>query len=98
MSIVSSQTRPGPFLLWLVAAAALSGCVVPPKEASHPAQLSNRDAGLSGDVVEPIADGWWESFEDPQLNRLMRAGLEASPSLAQARARIVEAVANAQAL
>jgi NodT family efflux transporter outer membrane factor (OMF) lipoprotein len=53
---------------------------------------------LSGTAVEPIADGWWGSFDDPQLDRLIRLGLQASPTLAQARARIVAAVANTQAL
>jgi NodT family efflux transporter outer membrane factor (OMF) lipoprotein len=53
---------------------------------------------LSGASVEPIADGWWDSFQDPQLDRLIRAGLKDSPTLAQARARVVEAVARTQAL
>jgi NodT family efflux transporter outer membrane factor (OMF) lipoprotein len=52
---------------------------------------------LTGTAVEPIADGWWDSFDDPQLDRLIRLGLRASPTLAQARARIVAAVANTQA-
>lgn len=90
--------RVGRLTLWLVGTAALSGCVLPPKESAHPTELSNRDAGLSGAAVEPIPDGWWDGFEDPQLNRLIRAGLQSSPTLAQARARIAEAVANTQVL
>lgn len=84
--------------LLLLGAWALSGCVLPPKELAHPTLLSDRDAGLSGAPVLPIAEDWWDSFEDPQLDRLIRAGLQDSPTLAQARARVVEAVARTRAL
>ena len=71
----------------------LAGCVLPPKESSHPAALANARVGLTGAAVEPVADGWWQSFGDPQLDRLIRAGLEGSPSLAQAQARVADALA-----
>ena len=74
----------------------LSGCVLPPKEASHPAALANTRVGLTGAPVEPIPDGWWKSFEDPQLDRLIRAGLADSPTLAQAQARVADALARSQ--
>jgi len=92
------ETRVCRFSLLLLGAAVLSGCVLPPTDLSHPTQLSNRDAGLSGAAVEPVTDGWWNSFQDPQLDRLIRAGLQNSPTLAQARSRVVEAVARTQAL
>jgi NodT family efflux transporter outer membrane factor (OMF) lipoprotein len=82
----------------LLGAAVLSGCVLPPKELALPTQLSNRDAGLSGAAVGPVADGWWNSFQDPQLDRLIRTGLQNSPTFAQARSRVAEAVARTQAL
>ena len=82
----------------VLGAAILSGCVLPPKELAHPTQLSNRDAGLSGAAVEPVADRWWNSFQDPQLDRLIRAGLQNSPTFAQARSRVAEAAARTQAL
>ncbi|HEY6619198.1 MAG TPA: TolC family protein, partial [Steroidobacteraceae bacterium] len=74
----------------------LSGCVLPPKESSHPATLANTRVGLAGAEVAPIPDGWWKSFDDPQLDRLIRAGLADSPSLAQARARVEDALARSQ--
>ena len=74
----------------------LSGCVLPPKEASHPAALANTRVGLTGAPVEPVPDGWWKSFEDPQLDRLIRAGLADSPTLAQAQARVADALARSQ--
>jgi NodT family efflux transporter outer membrane factor (OMF) lipoprotein len=73
--------------------ALLSGCVLPPKEAAHPGRLGDREVGLSGAEVQPAPDGWWNSFDDPQLDRLIRAGLENSPSLAQAQARLRAALA-----
>lgn len=74
-----------------------AGCVLPPKEALHPAQLAGDRVGLSGAAVEPVADAWWDSFADPQLDRLIQSGLKSSPTLAQAEARVGEALAQAQA-
>ena len=74
----------------------LAGCVLPPKESSHPAALAGTRVGLTGAAVEPVAGGWWKSFDDPQLDRLIRAGLEDSPSLAQAQARVADALARSQ--
>jgi NodT family efflux transporter outer membrane factor (OMF) lipoprotein len=83
-------------LLLAFAAAAVSGCVLPPKESPHPDSLTNERVGLTGVAAEPAADGWWNSFQDPQLDRLIRAGLLDSPTLAQALARVGHAVAQAQ--
>jgi NodT family efflux transporter outer membrane factor (OMF) lipoprotein len=46
--------------------------------------------------VQPAADGWWQSFQDPQLDRLIRLGLKDSPTLAQARARVAATLAQVQ--
>jgi outer membrane protein TolC len=73
-----------------------AGCVLPPKEASHPRQLAHDAVGLTGVAVEPAADGWWDSFQDPQLDRLIRLGLNDNPTLAQAQARVGEALAQTQ--
>jgi NodT family efflux transporter outer membrane factor (OMF) lipoprotein len=83
--------------LLLLFAAALTACVLPPKEAPHPDLMGSDRVGQSGLTVEPVADGWWSSFEDPQLDRLIRQGLKDSPTLAQAQARVGEALAATQA-
>jgi outer membrane protein TolC len=83
--------------LLLLLAAALGACVLPPKEAPHPGLMGSDRVGQSGLTVEPVADGWWSSFEDPQLDRLIRQGLKDSPTLAQAQARVGEALAATQA-
>jgi NodT family efflux transporter outer membrane factor (OMF) lipoprotein len=83
-----------------VAAAAavvtLSACVLPPKEPPHAAQLDATHVGLTGAAIAPAGDGWWESFNDPQLSRLIRAGLQDNPTLAQAQARVSDALARTQ--
>jgi NodT family efflux transporter outer membrane factor (OMF) lipoprotein len=83
---------------WFVLSAILlAGCVLPPKDAEHPRPLAADGVGLSGVAVEPAADGWWDSFGDPQLDRLIRLGNGNSPTLAQAQARVGQALAEAQA-
>src|SRR5882762_1181514 len=74
----------------------LAGCVLPPKESSHPTALNNTRVGLTGAEVEPTPDGWWQSFDDPQLDSLIRLGLKDSPNLAQAQARVADALARSQ--
>jgi NodT family efflux transporter outer membrane factor (OMF) lipoprotein len=84
-------------VLSLLCAAVLCGCVLPPKESPHPAPLENTGVGLTGMAVAPAVDTWWDSFRDPQLDRLIRLGLKESPTLAQAQARVAAALAQAQA-
>ncbi|MEA3108082.1 MAG: hypothetical protein QOI88_2687 [Gammaproteobacteria bacterium] len=74
----------------------LTACVLPPKDAVHPQPLAAERVGLAGAASEPAADGWWDSFRDPQLDRLIRLGLKDSPTLAQGQARVGEALAQAQ--
>src|SRR6266446_6617098 len=83
-------------ILLLMSFVVLSGCVLPPKEAPHPPRLANDSVGLTGVAAEPAADGWWNTFQDPELDRLIRLGLKDSPTLAEAQARVGEAVAQAQ--
>ena len=79
-----------------VAAALLAGCVLPPKETPHPQQLANTRLGLEGLAAEPVAESWWNSFQDPQLGRLIQLGLQDNPTLAQAQARVAEALAQTE--
>jgi NodT family efflux transporter outer membrane factor (OMF) lipoprotein len=80
----------------LLAGVLLAGCVLPPKESVHPQKFENTGVGLNGAAVEPIPDGWWKSFDDPQLDGLIRAGLKDSPTLAEAQARVADALAQSQ--
>jgi NodT family efflux transporter outer membrane factor (OMF) lipoprotein len=80
----------------LVGTLAFCGCVLPPKETVHPEELASDGVGLAGAPVEPAADGWWDSFKDPQLDRLIRLGLKDSPTLVDAKARVSAALAQTQ--
>src|SRR6202790_1145868 len=80
----------------LFVSVALTACVLPPKDATHPQPLAAERVGLTGAASEPAPDGWWDSFQDPQLDRLIRLGLKDSPTLAQGQARVREALAQAQ--
>jgi NodT family efflux transporter outer membrane factor (OMF) lipoprotein len=75
----------------------LTGCVTPPKDLSPQSSLHESDVGLAGEAVAPAPEGWWRSFDDPQLNRLVDDALRDSPNLAEARARLRDAVAQADA-
>jgi NodT family efflux transporter outer membrane factor (OMF) lipoprotein len=80
----------------LLSTLVFAGCVLPPKESAHYRELTGGALGLSGVAAEPAADGWWESFQDPQLDRLIRLGEKDNPSLAEAQARVAHALAQAQ--
>jgi NodT family efflux transporter outer membrane factor (OMF) lipoprotein len=82
--------------LALLGAALLAGCVTPPREEAHPRKLVEHDVGLSGAAAAPLAESWWDSFQDPQLDRLIRQGLKDSPTLAEAQARVAAALAQVQ--
>src|SRR5258708_5020745 len=82
--------------LLLMRSLAFPGCVLPPKEAPPPRTQAHDTVGLTGVAAEPAADGWWDSFQDPQLGRLIRLGLKDSPTLTQAQARVGAALAQAQ--
>jgi NodT family efflux transporter outer membrane factor (OMF) lipoprotein len=81
---------------FLLAGILLGGCVLPPKESAHPDALPNTRVGLTGTEVKPVPDAWWKSFEDPQLDALIVAGLKDSPTLAEATARVADALARSQ--
>src|ERR1700688_4513801 len=73
-----------------------TGCVLAPRDTPHPSELTGGAVGLNAVAAEPASDGWWDSFEDPQLDRLIRLGAKDNPTLAQAQARVGEALSQAQ--
>lgn len=94
MNTMSTVRTP---LCLFLATLALAACVLPPREAAHPKPLENDGVGLTGAAVPPASGDWWSAFSDPQLDRLIRAGREQSPTLAAAQARVGDALAQAQA-
>src|ERR1700722_5779095 len=80
----------------LLSTLVFAGCVLPPKEAPHYRELTGSALGLSGVAAAPAAEDWWESFQDPQLDRLIRLGDKDNPNLAEAQARVAHALAQTQ--
>jgi len=69
----------------LFVSVALTACVLPPKDATHPQPLAAERVGLTGAAFEPAPGGWWDSFQDPQLDRLIRLGLKTARRWPRAR-------------
>jgi len=68
---------------WMLALAVLTGCTVGPDFHRPPGALQPGWADLPAQ--------WWTLFHSAPLDQLVRTGLEHSPTLAQARARLVQA-------
>jgi NodT family efflux transporter outer membrane factor (OMF) lipoprotein len=65
----------------------LAGCAQVPHIQPQIAPIAPASLGLSGQGA-PVAERWWDAFGDPQLGRLVDAGLTGNPSLAAALARL----------
>ncbi len=79
--------RPG----WRLAAlsgllALLGGCAMPGSAKPDARMLQPSQLGLRHAAVFP-AENWWQSFRDPDLDRLERQALAGNPDLRQAQAR-----------
>ena len=84
---------------WLVAAlsAVLCACATPPKGDTQRAAIADSGLGLAGPAAAPATEGWWQGFDDAQLDRLIQQALSENPGLAQAGARLRLAEAQAAA-
>jgi NodT family efflux transporter outer membrane factor (OMF) lipoprotein len=79
------------------AALLLSACIAVPDAAQQVAQSGADQLGLATQSAA-ISERWWESFDDPQLGRLIDEGLKSNPNLeaALARVRAADATVSAQ--
>lgn len=75
----------------LIAMLLLSGCAAP-RLATQVTQVRAASLGLDADTPRVDAE-WWRLMGDPQLDRLIAAGLAGNPSLDSALARLREAQA-----
>jgi len=71
-----------------LAALLLAGCAAVPPVEPQVAQVAPGALGLDPAARTAIADRWWTAFGDPQLDRLVEAGLAGNPDLAAALARV----------
>lgn len=65
----------------------LASCAAVPHEQPMIAKATPASVGLTQDMASVDAR-WWDAFGDPQLGRLIDAGLAANPSLDAALARV----------
>jgi NodT family efflux transporter outer membrane factor (OMF) lipoprotein len=74
----------------------LSACVTPPRgEPPARAPIERLSLGLNGATVQPAERGWYQSFGDEQLGRLITQALQNNPGLIEVTARLREAQAQA---
>lgn len=85
------RTAPALLLPLLLSACALSR---PPASVAAPAPLAWHAPLPHGGTVEGL-ERWWERLDDPLLVELIAAAQQASPTLAQARSRLLQARATA---
>jgi len=91
----ATLVRAAPLLIGLL----LGGCITPHSAPPKERALENpADLGLSGAPAPVAGSEWWSAYQDPQLDRLMRAALADNPTLAQSLARVREAQAEAAAV
>jgi NodT family efflux transporter outer membrane factor (OMF) lipoprotein len=75
----------------------LSACIAVPDAPQQVAQSGADQLGLATQGAA-IGERWWESFDDPQLGRLIDEGMKSNPNLeaALARVRAADATVSAQ--
>jgi NodT family efflux transporter outer membrane factor (OMF) lipoprotein len=75
----------------------LSACIAVPDVPQQVAQSRASQLGVAPQSVT-ISDRWWESFNDPQLDRLIAEGMKSNPDVeaALARVRAAEATVGVQ--
>jgi NodT family efflux transporter outer membrane factor (OMF) lipoprotein len=78
------------------ALAALAGCAPdlgPRAKTIASGELAAQKSFTSDAPAAALADGWWKTYQDPQLDRLINEALAGSPDLAAAAARLAQAQA-----
>lgn len=87
-----SQTRLAVFAVLMLSACA----AVPDYQAPQMTLPAHYSRNVAAPAAPSVADRlWWQDFHDPVLNQLVAAALAENPSLAEARARLAEAEAQA---
>jgi NodT family efflux transporter outer membrane factor (OMF) lipoprotein len=76
---------------------ALCGCVLAPHLEPQAKPVDGTQLGLEGPAAVKTSDGWWKTYNDPQLDRLIGDAFTGNPNLAIALARVRSAQAKVQA-
>lgn len=86
----------GAILLLGMAPAALAAARTPPAPPALPDAFRNAPPAAAGTAV-PLAEGWWRSFGDPVLDRMVETALAGNFDIAAAAARLEQAAAGLKA-
>jgi len=85
--------------VWVLTGAAclLAACATVPDLGVSPDPKATASYSSTVSFTAPAADwpadGWWQAYGDPQLSDLIETALQGSPTLAQAKARVLKAQA-----
>ncbi len=82
--------------LWPFLAALLAGCMVGPDYRLPEVKMPSKYAGASDHHNRPPPDAWWQTFNDPLLNRLVKEASAFNLDVKQATQRILMARAERQ--
>ncbi|MEL6875503.1 MAG: TolC family protein [Pseudomonadota bacterium] len=87
-----------PLMAVLPALLATSGCISMAPDSAGPGIAAEVPGSFPGGVEASVYDpsGWWTAFEDPVLNRLLDEALDRNLDIAEARARLRAAEAQAR--
>ncbi|MEW6647604.1 MAG: efflux transporter outer membrane subunit [Pseudomonadota bacterium] len=80
-----------PTLLGLVLVTVLTGCASTDTIQRPAVALPTTWTEAAPAQAEPLSDGWWQQFNSTQLEALVREALNASPDLAAAQEKVVQA-------
>jgi NodT family efflux transporter outer membrane factor (OMF) lipoprotein len=87
-------------VLFVAIASALSACASLPSDSGTPQIGSVADYASSHSLAAPVgewpSESWWQSYDDAQLDALIREALSGSPNIAVAEARLRRAQAATQ--
>ena len=88
MKFLPHTSRGTAIALMVCVATGLTACSAPGTGATQAALLKAPALGLPEVRTAEVTDAWWQSWNDPQLDALMRQSLQDNPSLAVAQARV----------
>ena len=87
---VAPGSVPGKVVLAGVVALALSGCVLGPKYHRPDVPLPQTWRALPGESADVVNTSWWQGFQDPDLDALIKEAIDSNKDLLQATERVKE--------
>ena len=90
MNEIRTLRGAGRMLLTGIVAATLGGCVLGPKYQRPNVPLPQTWRTAPGVAAGVVNTAWWEGFQDPDLNALIKQSIDANKDLLQATERVKE--------